>query len=52
MRSKKRLRTQDDEEKELKSVPTPMATPLEKNQIKKSDKGKKPMNQEKEKGKK
>ena len=47
LRSKNRLRTQDDEEEE--SVPTPMATPLQKNQIKKLDKGRQPMNQEKEK---
>ena len=40
LRSKKRLRTQDDEEKESKLVPTPMVTPLQKNPIKKSDKGK------------
>jgi len=35
LRSKKRLRTQYDEEKEPESVPAPMETPLQKNQIKK-----------------
>lgn len=40
LRSKKRLRTQDDEVKESESLPTPMPTPLQKDQIKKLDKGK------------
>ena len=40
LRSKKRLRTHDDEEKELESVPSPMVTPQSKNLVKKSDKGK------------
>ena len=51
MRSKKRLKTQGGEEKESELVPTPIATPLQKNPIKKSDKGKQPKNQEKEKEK-
>lgn len=49
LRSKKRLRTQDDEGEELESVPTSMVTPLQKNPIKKLDKWKKSLNQEKRK---
>ena len=44
LRSKQRLRTHDDEEKEPESVPSPMETPQPKNSAKQSDKGKKPMN--------
>ena len=45
------MRAQDDEGEESESVPNSMATPLQKNPIKKPDKGKQPMNQEKEKEK-
>ena len=42
LRSKKRLRTQDDEGQELESIPTSMVTPLQNNLLKNQIKGNKP----------
>ena len=44
LRSRKRLRTRNDEEKELESISSPMATPQPENSVKHLDKGKKPIN--------
>ena len=48
LRSRKISRTQDDEEKEPKLVPSPMVTPQPKNSVKQWDKGKQPINSVKE----
>ena len=42
LRSKKRLRTQDNEEKESEAAPAPMATPLKKIKLRKYIRGKSP----------